>query len=320
MLIDEALRRGRARLACAHAENPALDAGLLLSHVLGVSREKLYAGIPAGGQSREGAPGELSPEDFSRFFTCVERRACGECTAYITGRREFYGLDFCVNPAVLVPRPDTETLVEAALEEISRRAPGAGISRHSLLDLCTGSGAVAVAVKHENPELEVWAADISEEALKTARLNAERLLPKTGNGGRAVGAAGTAVRPEIRFCRGDLFDALDTADTTPPVFSVICANAPYVPSGDIGGLPKEVQNEPKIALDGGEDGLEIIRRIIEKAPGYLDGVLLLEADPSQMDDIAFMLKERGFSGIYTRKDLSGGGRVIAGRFSPGRSP
>ncbi|MDR0586732.1 MAG: peptide chain release factor N(5)-glutamine methyltransferase, partial [Treponema sp.] len=127
MLVKEALAEGRARLA--HTENPALDAGLLLSLVLGVGREKLYLDFA-----------EVSPEDLSRFREYLERRLSGECTAYITGRKEFYGLDFHVTQAVLVPRPDTETLVEAALEELSAFPS----HRLSLLDLCTGSGAVAV--------------------------------------------------------------------------------------------------------------------------------------------------------------------------------
>lgn len=305
MLVQEALAEGRARLAPAGA----LDAGLLLAHVLGVGREKLYADS-----------GELSPEDLSRFRECLERRLSGECTAYITGRREFYGLDFRVNPAVLVPRPDTETLVEAALEELSAfRAPASLPSPLSVLDLCTGSGAAAIALKHERPELDVWAADISAEALETARLNAERLLSGRGT---------------IRFLRGDLYGALPDAA---PAFTLVTANAPYVPSGEIAGLAKEVQNEPRIALDGGEDGLDILRRIIEGAPRYLvretraagsgvpdssgaalRGVLLLEADPSQMEKLAPLMEQQGFGDIRVRKDLSGRDRVIAGRLGGNR--
>ncbi|MDR2144652.1 MAG: peptide chain release factor N(5)-glutamine methyltransferase, partial [Treponema sp.] len=251
MRVTEALAEGRARLA--QTESASLDAALLLSHVLGVGREKLYLDSA-----------ELSAEDLSRFRQCLERRRSGECTAYITGRREFYGLEFRVTPAVLVPRPDTETLVEAALEELSAFPPSCSLS---LLDLCTGSGAVAVALKHEKPELEVWAADISGEALEIARLNAERLLSGRENAG-------------IRFFHGDLYGDLpggplsggplsDGRPSDTPKFAIITANAPYVPSAGISGLSKEVQNEPRIALDGGEDGLDLIRRIIEGAPRYL---------------------------------------------------
>ena len=305
MLVKEALAEGRARLA--RTENPALDAGLLLSLVLGVGREKLYLDFA-----------EVSPEDLSRFREYLERRLSGECTAYITGRKEFYGLDFRVTQAVLVPRPDTETLVEAALEELSAFPS----HRLSLLDLCTGSGAVAVALKHEKPELDVWASDISGEALEIARFNAEKLLAGRENAG-------------IRFLHGDLYDPLTERPAMPdgplpggpvtPKFTVITANAPYVPSAGIAGLAREVQNEPRIALDGGEDGLDLIRRIIAGAPRYLvrgtagrpgyGGVLLLEADPSQTQKIAAVMERHGFGEIYTRKDLSGGDRVIAGRLT-----
>jgi release factor glutamine methyltransferase len=293
MRVNEALAEGRSRLA--HTGSPALDAGLLLSHVLGVGREKLYLNS-----------GELSPADLSRFWKYVERRLSGECTAYITGRREFYGLDFCVNPAVLVPRPDTETLVEAALEELSAHPPPPAphsppSALLSVLDLCTGSGAAAVALKYARPELDLWAVDISAKALETAEANAERLL---------------AGRGTIRFLRGDLYAPLPEDS---PKFALITANPPYVPSAEIAKLAKEVRNEPRIALDGGEDGLDILRRIIEGAPARLSpgGALLLEADPSQMEKIALMLEARGFGEISIRKDLAGRGRVIAGRFGEG---
>jgi release factor glutamine methyltransferase len=315
MRISEALAEGRTRLA--HTENAALDASLLLSCVLGVGREKLYLDSA-----------ELSPADLSRFREYVERRLSGECTAYITGHKEFYGLDFHVNPAVLVPRPDTETLVEAALSSLSEEksedrrvrseekekfafhsplstlhsslsSPHSSLSTlpsplFSVLDLCTGSGAVAIALKHEKPELDVWAADISAEALETARINAERLL--TGRG-------------TVRFLQGDLYAPLPEDS---PKFALITANAPYVASAEIAGLANEVQNEPRIALDGGKDGLDLLRRIIAGAPRRLasGGALLLEADPSQMENLAAILEKHGFGDIRIRKDLAGRDRVL----------
>jgi release factor glutamine methyltransferase len=287
--VKEALAEGRNRLA--QTGSAALDAGLLLSRILGVGREKLYLDSA-----------ELSPADLSRFREYVERRLSGECTGYIIGRREFYGLDFCVNPAVLVPRPDTETLVEAALEELSALHSSLHSSLSSVLDLCTGSGAVAVVLKHERPELDLRAVDISAKALETAEANAERLL---------------AGRGTIRFLQGDLYAPLPEDS---PKFALITANPPYVPSAEIAKLAKEVQNEPRIALDGGEDGLDILRRIIEGAPTRLapGGALLLEADPSQMEKIAPLLEKYGFGDIRIRKDLAGRGRVIAGRFTGGR--
>jgi release factor glutamine methyltransferase len=287
MRINEALAEGRSRLA--QTGSAALDAGLLLSCALGVGREKLYLDSA-----------ELSPEDLSRFREYVERRLSGECTAYIIGRREFYGLDFCVNPAVLVPRPDTETLVETALDELSSLSTSRS-PLFSILDLCTGSGAVAIAIKHERPELDVWAADISAKALETARANAERLLS-----GRGI----------IRFLQGDLYAPLPDDS---PKFTLVTANAPYVPSAEIAKLAKEVRNEPRIALDGGEDGLGILRRIIAEAPRHLvrGGLLLLEANPPQMEKIASIMETHGLGDIRTWKDLSGHDRVIAGRFAEG---
>ena len=334
MTLRQALAGGNAALASAGVESPALDASLFLADILKVSRAALIA---AG-------PEPLDDETLGRFWERVRRRIAGECAAYILGRKEFYGLEFTVGPAVLVPRPDTETLVEAALE-FCRRAPSgaattagvwgprpqargetedrsvwfrgggaagveadrAGVrgetsplphsgsfAHHAVLDLCTGSGAVAIALKHELPELEVWAADISPGALVLARTNAEGLLP-----------------PEaIRFCQGDLFGALDGAGP----FSLIVSNPPYIPSGDIPRLSPEVRNEPLLALDGGGDGLVIIKKIIDRAPDFLrpGGRLLLEADPGQARIIAVLLEKNGFINIQTYRDLSGGERVSGG--------
>jgi release factor glutamine methyltransferase len=282
MTIREALAGGKTALAKAGIENASLDSSLLLAEVLNMNRSSLMAA----------ASQPLAEESQAAFKTFIKRRLTGECTAYILGRKEFYGLEFLVNPSVLVPRPDTETLVEAALKkiQIEKQPP-------RVLDLCTGSGAVAVALKHEMPELEVCAADISAEALEVAKANAGRLL--------SAGA--------IRFYLGDLFDALkcnDCGERT--LFTVIVSNAPYVPTAAIPGLSPEVRMEPLLALDGGNDGLAVIRRIISRSPQFLcpGGSLLLEADPRQMENIAALLQQAGFIGIQTYKDLSGRERVI----------
>jgi release factor glutamine methyltransferase len=330
MIIRQALAEASA------AGTSALDASLLLAEVLNVSRSSLIAA-----DSRP-----LDETSLAAFRALVKRRLSGECVAYILGRKEFYGLDFQVNPAVLVPRPDTETLVEAALasiEEIKklaianqplrvldcmRRTEGSetntlpkqepvrvldcmrrteGSETNTLpkqepvrvLDLCTGSGAVAVVLKHTLPELEVWATDISVEALAVARANAARLLPPDS----------------IHFCHGDLFGAL------PSPFRLIVSNPPYVPTAEIAGLTPEVRGEPLLALDGGDDGLAVISRIISGAPQFLSsgGILLLEADPRQMKRIAALLQQAGgplvgFRDIQTRRDLSGAERVIEAKF------
>ncbi|MDR0599679.1 MAG: peptide chain release factor N(5)-glutamine methyltransferase [Treponema sp.] len=296
----ELLAQGAGILAAAGISSPALDAALLLAEVLGVSREKLYTSLQPPDKAQR-----------ARFFSLIERRRGGEPAAYILGRKEFWGLSFALTPKALIPRPDTETLVEAALGFIksqkSLAAPAEPPLR--LLDLCAGSGAVAIALKHECPALEVWAADISAEVLELARKNALRLLGE--------GAAG------ITFLKGDLFDARETAPgeggpgerrEIPRTFSLITANPPYVPSGMIAALEREVRREPVLALDGGEDGLDLIRRIVAEAPAYLEsrGGLFLEADPSQMEVIAALMETRGFQAVAVRRDLAGKGRVISG--------
>ncbi|MCL2192098.1 MAG: peptide chain release factor N(5)-glutamine methyltransferase [Treponema sp.] len=279
MTIREALAAGKASLAAAGIENPTLDASLLLAEVLGINRSLLLvaAGDPLGETSRVA------------FDWLIRRRVGGECVAYILGRKEFYGLEFLVNQSVLVPRPDTETLVEVALARLpATRQP------LRVLDLCTGSGAVAIAVKHQMPELEVWATDISPKVLEIAKTNATRLLPQG----------------HITFLCGNLFDAFRV--DSKPLFHLITSNPPYVPAGEIPGLSPEVRAEPALALDGGDDGLDLIRNIILDAPGFLSpsGTLMLEADPRQMDEIALLLENAGFTDIQTHQDLTGRERVI----------
>jgi release factor glutamine methyltransferase len=289
MTIREALAEGTASLTAAGIETPGLDSSLLLAEVLNTSRSSLIA---AGNDP-------VSQESLTAFRQLINRRQAGECIAYILGRKEFYGLEFLVNPSVLVPRPDTETLVEL----IGSREWGVGSRQEPprVLDLCTGSGAIAIALKHTMPKLEVWATDISAEALEIAKTNAARLLPPNS----------------ILFFQGDLFDALPSSPPlliAPCSLLIIVSNPPYIPTTEIPSLPPEVRMEPTLALDGGDDGLHIIRKIISRAPEFLckGGSLLLEADPRQMAAIASLYKEADFSDIQTYADLSGRERVISG--------
>jgi release factor glutamine methyltransferase len=304
-----------------------LDAALLLAEALRISRTALILA----------APDPIPADAEESFFHSLDRRRSGECVAYILNRREFRGLDFYVTPEVLVPRPDTETLVEAALSRLDRDHPGPRGQSSLLLDLCTGSGAVAIALKHEAPGLAVYASDISESALRVARINALRLLPKatrppagvpvSGAGGIAFPPAASApaasVQPEISaigFFQSDLFENCPKTPEFPKKFDIITANPPYVPQAVLPTLAPEVQREPRLALDGGEEGLEIIRRILRDAPEYLNpgGSLLLEADPRQMDRITGLLASRGYTNIELYRDLGGSKRVIGG--TPGRLP
>jgi release factor glutamine methyltransferase len=277
--VGDLLIEGKRLLISCNIGTPALDAALLLGEVLGLSREELITrnNYKAGSAQHK------------RYFDLLKRRCGGECTAYILGKKEFWGLNFFVTPAVLVPRPDTEILVEAALKILQAAPP-----QSLVLDLCTGSGAVAIALKHECPAFEVWAADISKDALELAGKNAESL-----------GCV-------INFFQGDLFNGIQNRRR----FCIITANAPYIPSKDISFLLPEIQHEPRLALDGGLDGLDIIRRIIMESPLYLEagGTLLLEADPSQMETIAALMKETGFFDPVINKDLAGKNRVIGSVF------
>jgi len=281
MTIRETLAEGkellRAPSLSSSIDTPDLDAALLLSEILHKSRSDL---ITRGNES-------ISEQDREKFFCLISRRRNGECVAYILGRKEFRGLDFVVNPHVLIPRPDTETLVEAALECSDQKH---GIL--SLLDLCTGSGAVAVSLKNERPFLRVSASDISPEALETARRNAARLLHGSD---------------EVRFIRSDLFENISGR------FDIITANPPYIPTGELSGLAPEVRGEPMLALDGGVDGLELTGLIISQAPEHIlpGGAILLEAAPEQMPAIRSLLETNGFGGIRIRRDLAGRDRVIA---------
>jgi len=305
MLIREAYAQGSADLKFSEIPTPALDASILLAHVLKTNKTSLIAkGMDT-----------ISAKDCEKFCSLIERRALGECVAYIIGKKEFRGLEFEVNKSVLVPRPDTETLVETAIgflsenllakAQSSQGTPRKKEENLKILDICTGSGAVAISLKNELPELEIHATDISPETLRTAQKNSEKLLGKN----------------KIHFYLGDLFNALppfaSSAISAPwrGFFSLIISNPPYIPSAQIETLSAEVRNEPRIALDGGDDGLEIINRIIKDAPNFLKsgGWLLLEASPEQMEEISCLLAKTGFKSIQLSKDLSGADRVIGGR-------
>jgi release factor glutamine methyltransferase len=294
--IQEILTEGKKLLKapCASAliDTPALDAALLLAEILHTGREDLIA-----------RPNdEVAAPDCEKYRALLERRRSGECIAYILGRKEFRGMEFVVNPKVLVPRPDTETLFEAALEYTGKLC-GGKTSRNpqteevfSVLDLCTGSGALAISLKKECPSLSVTASDISAEALETAALNNRRLL---------------AGESAVNLVHSDIFENLRGR------YNIIVSNPPYIPSGELTNLAPEVQREPRLALDGGEDGLALVRQIIAQAPDHLlpDGALLLEADPGQMPRIKTLMEDNGFTCVRLHRDLSGRERVISGRLT-----
>ena len=287
MTVRETLTEGKKLLnspnPSAFIDTPALDAALLLAQAMQRSRTDLLLR----------ANDTISEEIREKYIRLLSRRINGECVAYILGRKEFRGLDFNVNSNVLVPRPDTETLVEAVLEKINSLQTQESLT---VLDLCTGSGAVAVSLKNECPFLQITASDISAEALETAALNAKRLLGKAAD--------------SVVFIQSDLFEKIHGK------FNLIVSNPPYVLSSEIESLAPELRREPVLALDGGADGLKIITKIINLSPKYLfpGGFLFLEAGPEQMPVIKNLLMAHNFTGISLHMDLAGLERVISGKY------
>ncbi|MDH3545152.1 MAG: peptide chain release factor N(5)-glutamine methyltransferase, partial [Desulfuromonadales bacterium] len=228
----------------------------------------------------------LDSSELAAFREQVQRRAKGEPVQYILGETEFWSLPFTVSPAVLVPRADTEVLVEEALSRIEGPV--------HLLDVGTGSGAIAVAMAHEKPEIQVTALDCSEEALHVARGNAER------NG----------VAERVSCLAGDL------AELPPGPFAMVVSNPPYIPTADCEQLMTEVRDhEPRLALDGGEDGLTAYRQLTSQSGEILlpGGWLLVEVGIGQAEDVVALFKAAGLAEIKSRDDYAGIPRVVAGR-------
>ncbi|MFO0658957.1 MAG: peptide chain release factor N(5)-glutamine methyltransferase [Polyangiaceae bacterium] len=262
-----------------------LDAELLLGQVLKIDRIKILT------------DGErpLQPEELAKYKALILRRRAHEPVAYLRGEREFFGRNFKVDARVLIPRPDTECLVEVALE---RTQPISLWGR--MLDLCTGSGCVAITFARERKTWRVDGTDISDGALSLARENAHRL-----------GAIWN-----VRWLQSDLFAALSSHHDR---YELITANPPYIPSTEVDTLDPDVRDhEPRLALDGGADGYLITRKIVEQAPSFLTagGVLALEVMSGQARDVAKMFETAGLTSIRITNDYAGHERVVSGRRMP----
>lgn len=261
------------------AASPRLDVELLLCKVLGLDRVHLVID----------ADRPLEKGELAAYRSLHQRRRAGEPVAYLLGVREFYGRPFRVDRRVLVPRPDTETLVEVALARTRRVSLSARV-----LDLCTGSGCVAISLARERLTTRVLGVDLSEDALVVARENALRL--------GAVNAG---------FSRSDLFAALPPGAR----FELITANPPYIPDAEIAGLPIDIRDhEPRLALAGGPDGLDLVRRVVAGAPARLmpGGVLALEVGAGQAPAVAELFERAGLREIARARDLGGHERVVSG--------
>jgi len=261
-----------ARALAATSDTPELDAEVLLAHVLGRHRLRLHSHADEESSEAAGA----------HFARLIERRASGEPVAYIVGYKEFWSLHLAVTEAVLVPRPETELLVERALA----LAPPTALRA---LDLGTGTGAIALALAHERPHWQIVATDLSAPALALAAKNAVALR-----------------LPQVEFLCGAWFEPLAERR-----FELIVSNPPYVAANDPALLHAPLSHEPRLALTPGDDALADLRIIIRRAPGYLrrGGWLLLEHGTTQADEVARELVVRGFRHVRSQRDLAGHERM-----------
>jgi release factor glutamine methyltransferase len=274
-LFAEGVRRLQEMLRSDPNATPELDAQLLLAHALRIARTCVYS-----------HPEQLAQEPAAqRFRALIARRAAGEPVAYLLERKAFWTFELAVSPAVLVPRPETELLVERALAVRPEACA-------SVVDLGTGSGAVALALAHERPGWQVSATDISSEALSVARANA-----------RALGLE------RVAFAQGSWFAALP-----PRRFDLVVSNPPYVAAGDV--ALAALAHEPQRALAAGADALACLREIIDAAPPFLaaGGWLLLEHGAEQGSEVAGALRACGFVTVRTHRDLAGHERVTEGQW------
>lgn len=301
MDLRTALKNGIAQLRDANVAAYTLAAELLLLHVLGRDRTWLYA-----------HPEEvLVQADVQRFFALIARRAAGEPTQHLTGTQEFWGLEFEVTPDVLIPRPETEHLIEVALDrlalqEVRRGKPQTNAGKGlQIADIGTGSGCIALALAKELPAATVYATDISPAALGVARRNALR----------------HGVAERISFIESDLFDFVSSSsagaqfsDRLPFSFGLIISNPPYVGRREAASLTREVRDhEPEIALYGGEEGYEFYGNLIAQAALHLkpSGLLILELGHDSLPAVQPLLEPAHWTSVGVSNDLAGIPRVIA---------
>jgi release factor glutamine methyltransferase len=284
--IAQILAWATSQLAAADLASPRLDAEVLLAHSLGTNRTGLYARLHT----------VLSPLQRSAFQQLLHRRLRYEPVQYITGTQEFWSLEFAVDPRVLIPRPETELVVETALRLLSQVSRLQSPVSNRILDLGTGSGCIAIALATELPAAEIWATDISVDALAVATANAQR----------------HNVHQRIHFLQGSVFAPVAHQGHT---FELIVSNPPYIAHSNLLILQPEVRDwEPRHALDGGREGLDFYRHLLDEAPRYLstNGWLVLEIGDGQDAALLSSLKENtSFADSFCNPDYAGRGRVVA---------
>lgn len=274
MKISEVLQKGFFILKEKNIEFPKLKSRLLIEYLLDKNSQYIIVNDMK----------ELNEEDEKKYFEYINKLVEGYPIEYITNKKEFMKMNFYVNENVLIPRQDTEILVEEVIE-IAKR-----INAKKILDLCTGSGAIAVSLAKYLPETDIYAIDISSEALEVAQKNANINNVK------------------VNFINSDIFENLKEKE-----FDIIVSNPPYIKTEVCESLNKEVKKEPLIALDGGNDGLHFYKKIIEQCDKYLkkDGFLCLEIGYDQKDEVVNIINEKlNFKDTYSKKDLYNNDRII----------
>lgn len=287
MKIKEVIELGKQVLIRNNIDDASLVARELLAHVLGQNKQYLVIH----------SDDELEEEYRSKFVDCINQIVSGKPLQYITNKQEFMGLNFFVDENVLIPQPDTEVLVEETIKKCILVAElRAEKSPIKILDLCTGSGAIAISLNYvlaqKNINAEIMASDISEKALDIAKKNNE------------------SNNTSVKFAESNLFENIQKND-----FDIIVSNPPYIKRKIIETLPCQVQAEPHIALDGGEDGLDFYKKIIDQACKYIkNGYVLLEIGYDQKDEVEGLFRANGrYSEIETVKDLSNNDRCVIAR-------
>lgn len=273
MKIEELLKKGKIKLIENKMEDANLIARILLQFVLKLDRSELTL--------RQEQEVEENKE--KKYEKAIQKILEGVPLQYITKSQEFYGLTFYVDENVLIPQPDTETLVEEVLKIVQKE--------NKILDICTGSGCIGIALAYHLKNAKIMMSDISRKALEIAKKN----------------ALTNQVLEQVELIESNLFEKIEGK------FNIIVSNPPYIETNVIKTLSKQVQNEPKLALDGGEDGLSFYRKLAKEAPKYLekDGYLCIEIGYHQKEKIIELIKETGeFSKIEVKQDLAGNDRVI----------